>query len=161
MHKPDWDLTCYGINVSWEHGRNIIQGEFSFEELRVEAYGQYLLNGNISQMVESLMRMKAERSILIRQILSDLPGTIRHARQPLLLPAAPQITPTQAAPLYNQPQVPVVPLPVPMAVQTPTVSVPPSNPPMHLGQPTSSQVERSTAERPVFSFGKIPELPPM
>lgn len=33
-----WPFSSYGLNISWESGANILHGDVSFEELRLDAY---------------------------------------------------------------------------------------------------------------------------
>lgn len=137
-HRPPWEPSCYGLNLSWDVGRNVLNGDFSFEELRLEAYGQHIMFGNINNYLENLARLRAERSILIKRLQDDPSFAAQIARTPL------NMQPPAVAPIVP---VPVqVPAPVPVPVSTPATVPAPAVPP--------------TEPANIFAFGKIPDLPP-
>lgn len=134
-HRPPWEPSCYGLNLSWDVGRNVLNGDFSPEELRLEAYGQHLMFGHINNYLENLARLRAERSILIKRLQDDPSFAAQIARTPLSVPV-----PNEApiAPVQTQ---------VPLPVTAPAPAIPSSAPPAE--QPSN-----------IFAFGKIPDLPP-
>lgn len=134
-NRPSWEPSCYGLNLSWEAGRNILNGDFSPEELRLEAYGQHIMFGHINSYLENLARLRAERSILVKRLQDDPGFAARIAR-----------TPATAAVSLDAPvpvPAPVIPTPVPMPVA-------PQPLPQQPVEPAQS----------IFAFGKIPDLPP-
>lgn len=155
--KPIWELSCYGLNTSWETGRNILNSDVSPEELRLEAYAQNAMIGNINAYLETLARTRAERSILIKQILDNPSAGVQVARTPLVSLVAGQsqslslssdqltqpLQPVQQASL----QVPQAINQVPIHVQVPV-------------QPVEAPVQPVQQPRSAFQFGQIPDLPP-
>lgn len=137
-HRPNWDLSCYGLNVSWEAGRNIVSGDSSQEELRLEAYAQHLMYGNIQAYLEALGRAKAERSIVFKRLADHPEEAVKIAKMPLFPPSVPHpvVLPTAQPPIVNQ--------------------MPPTN---QQKQPLNTADSKS--QRTIFSFGNIPELPPI
>ncbi len=66
-----WPFTCYGLNTSWENGSNILVGDISPEELRLNAYVDFLTHNNLVRhetfCKEKLQVAQQSRS----EILSD------------------------------------------------------------------------------------------
>lgn len=134
--KPIWELSCYGLNVSWEGGRNVVVGDLSQEELRLEAYAQHMLLGNINNYMESWARARAEKSVLFKRVAEETEQALQIARTPLYSRQTPQIPVVAVAPVSVQP------------------TIKPASSHESIGSIADNPV------RPVFSFGSIPELPP-
>lgn len=66
--KISWPLSCYGLNLSWADGNNIVNGDFSPEELRCEAYFQIRSLGNIEEYKKTLQRALDEK----RRVIDDI-----------------------------------------------------------------------------------------
>lgn len=83
-----WKLTCYGINVSWQSGSNIISGDFSPEESRHEAYQEFrainTINGYAMNYAASLQRSEEFR----RKILADPTAAVAKAKCPAIAATA-------------------------------------------------------------------------
>jgi len=144
--RPAWDLTCYGLNLSWHNGRNILQGDISPEELRLEAYAQHMLAGNIGAYVENVGRVRVERGILVKRVLDDPGSAANLARMPAI--PDPGVAASASAPVVGLP--PVVQVPQVSVPLVPQVAVPPD---LHQTPPPNPH------GRPAFAFGQIPEMP--
>lgn len=153
--RPIWELSCYGLNISWETGRNILNSDVSPEELRLEAYAQNMMLGNITAYLETLARTRAERSLLIKRILDDPSGAVLIARAALVQPASLASSVSQGSLALSSDQIALA----PPQMMPPQVHAPPQvslqAPPQVLAQPVPPQ-----ATLQVFQFGQIPDLPP-
>lgn len=66
--KRQWILSCYGLNLTWKSGTNILHGDFSPEELRCEAYAQFRNQGDIKRYIAELDKALREVSLRIDEL---------------------------------------------------------------------------------------------
>jgi hypothetical protein len=145
-----WPYSCYGITNNWAEGGNILTGEFSPEELRVEAYHQMKSSQNIQNYIAQVTQMRAmfesKKAALIENPKLALQEMQSHRLHPLPPPA-----------LHT---------PTPPFKPHETHAVLPASP--HHQQPQIQQIHQTQPNIPPpstvnssFEFGKIPEnLPP-
>ena len=129
-----WPFSCYGIVEQWDLGGNIIDGDFSPEELRMEAYSQQRTLGNISAYEQQVLRLKvmteSQKSAIranpkraIEEACAKKPNFVQPVKQPSHMPPA------------VQPQ--MVQIPSTMPSQIPSTMPPqiPSTMPPHIPPP--------------------------
>lgn len=80
--QREWPLSCYGMNLAWEGGDNIIHGDHSPEELRCEAYAQMKLKGNITLYIQAVKDAKALQAKNEKDILDNIERAIALAQTP-------------------------------------------------------------------------------
>lgn len=78
----DWPLSCYGLNLSWNGGDNIIKGDFSPEELRCEAYFQVRSLGNIDEYKRTLELAFREKKAIVHDIVTHPSKGVAMGRTP-------------------------------------------------------------------------------
>lgn len=134
-----WPLSCYGLNLSWDNGDNIIHGDYSPEELRCEAYAQIRATENLNSYLHALNNALAEKKSCISSLLSDpsralvMGKTPRRTLMPLILQGShsgimPSISAAGESNVGHQPQ---------------------------RAAPQSGDLYKN------FTLGSIPELPPL
>lgn len=98
----DWKLSCYGLNLDWTTGNNIIHGDYSPEEMRCEAYYQSRTFGNLNNYLELLARFAQENQNQRNVVLSDITGAMIRGRIPRNMAQASAVpTTTNAANAVN------------------------------------------------------------
>lgn len=170
-----WPLGCYGLNVSWEQGDNIIKGDYSPEELRCEAYAQMSTSGNIDAYRTTLTQVLNGRRHLIEQLKANPERGLAVARIPRVISSQMPL-PNSHGGIQLQPE-------THLSTSTPTSSIahmpPPHVTPLdsasHSSIPPMPQAQHppqsgfgltlmATATNDTdydsFTFGNIPELPP-
>lgn len=174
-----WPFSCYGIVEDWDLGGNMIVGDFSQEELRMEAYAQQRALGNIHNYQQQVAHLKAVVDARRAAISANPKLAIEEAcsRKPLL---SQNIYQQAMAPQNIHPQVITPPnIPQNLQIHQNTAQPPISQPPLAIPQPSihmipqqqqpQQQTQSSTlhpqaysyVESPqVFEFGKIPEVLP-
>jgi hypothetical protein len=149
--KNVWPFSCYGITNNWSEGGNIIGGEFSPEELRVEAYHQMKVHQNIQNYITQVTQMKAmfenkKVALIENPKLAQQPMHSHQQKPPIT-----QSTPHTASPFGN-PNEPHTP-PPPFGQQ--------QHQSQHILHTQSNIPPASSTLNQNFEFGKIPEdLPP-
>ncbi|PJF17185.1 hypothetical protein PSACC_02981 [Paramicrosporidium saccamoebae] len=135
--KMEWPLSCYGLNVSWEGGDNIIHTDFSPEELRCEAYAQNRTVGNIDAYKQTLAHVIQEKQRTVAEIMADPSKGVALGRTPraVRLQHLNNLK-NQAQVSHSAPAAGISQLPPPAATAH--------------GDPKSGS----------YTFGDIPELPP-
>lgn len=131
-----WPYSCYGLNVSWSSGSNIIVGDLSPEELRMDAYSDYYMNHNLNNHI-ALCQQKLEAALISRKAVIDDPAKASFKAQ---IPA--NVMNTR--------------IPLPAQSSIPTIE--------NLKSSTyqDSVVQSSIIpEDTDFTFGNIPSLPPI
>ena len=173
-----WPFSCYGIVENWELGGNMIVGDYSQEELRMEAYAQQRSLGNIHSYQQQVALLKAAVDARRAAICSNPKFAIEEAcsRKPVFHQVQPQIQPQiqpQMQPLVQQ-QIQQQQMPIPQARQlqskiVPTPLPPTAQPPLVIPQPPIQIIPQQNPHalqpqqhsQPVsFEFGKIPEVLP-
>jgi hypothetical protein len=142
--KVEWPLSCYGLNLNWESGDNIIHGDFSPEELRCEAYSQSRTLGNIDSYQTTLLQVKQEKQRQMDEI-------VQNPARGVALGRTPRAVRTQHIASSAQ----ILAMPQTRTHSTATISAPSSQP---IHRHPSSQSRSADSE--AFNFGSIPELPP-
>lgn len=136
--KMEWPFSCYGLNVSWESGDNILHGDFSPEELRCEAYAQSRGAGNIEKYQQTVRHFLQQRQGAITEVLNDLSRAVALGRTPRavrLQHLASTTTPVSQLPSKHETGSSAIP-------QLP------------------SRGPSTDADFDSYTFGGIPELPP-
>lgn len=128
-------MSCYGINLSWESGDNIIHGDYSPEELRLEAYAQIKTSNNILKYIEAVNNVSLQQKIKIENVLSNISGAVLRAKTPRSLR-----------------------IELESRVTTPSSVKPTSNSTCPKISTSNTNVPFSTVGE--FTFGEIPEIPP-
>lgn len=142
--RPQWELSCYGVNTSWEHGRNVVNGDMSFEELRLEAYVQYSMCGSITGYLENLARARAEKSLVFKRLVDDPAHGAAIARMPHRAPGV--VPPTISVP-------PAIPQSV--VLQQPMQAQPPGQP-IFQTQAAAPPVQQH--QQPPFAQQQMPPI---
>ena len=138
--KNVWPFSCYGITTNWSEGGNIIVGEFSPEELRVEAYHQMKTHQNIQNYITQVTQMKAMFEKRKAELIEN-PKLAQQQQNPISNNPIPDTTAFNT--FAHHPEI----LPTPKLPQ-----------PHHIPQLQSNIPSASNQN---FEFGKIPEdLPP-
>lgn len=131
-----WPYTCYGLNVSWSSGSNIIVGDVSPEELRMDAYSDYFMNHNLNNHI-AFCHQKLEAALISKKAIIDDPAKAVFKAQ---IPA--NIMNTR--------------IPLPAQSSIPTIES--SKPSIY---PDSVLQPNIIPEDTDFTFGNIPSLPPI
>lgn len=80
--QREWPLSCYGMNLLWEGGDNIIHGDHSPEELRCEAYAQMKMKGNIVSYIQAVKDAKSLQTKNEKEIIENIERAIALAQTP-------------------------------------------------------------------------------
>ena len=70
--RPRWPFSCYGLNLTWSAGRNLLQGDISSEECRMEYYHQKLAYNSTVKYEETWRRELLERENRIKLIIDNI-----------------------------------------------------------------------------------------
>lgn len=70
--RPQWPLSSYGINLSWNAGRNLLHGDISNEECRMEYYHQRLAYKSTVKYEEMWRGEVFERERRIKLIIENI-----------------------------------------------------------------------------------------
>jgi len=136
--RMQWPLSCYGLNLTWESGNNMLRGDYSPEELRCEAYAQIRSAGNIESYKMNANRVFQEHTQQVAQVLNNPPKAVQMARIPLYQPAN---RPGLLNPMEQQPQLQDL---LPLS---------------HYASVSTEEARALALES--FTLGAVPELPPM
>lgn len=125
--------------MSWDNGDNIIHGDFSPEELRCEAYAQSRTFGNINTYQRTLAQALQQKQFEIVEIIKNPQHGVVLGRTPRTLHSNRHAT--FGKPLNTTLEI----------SQAPVINT-----------MSSTRVqEQRNLELESFSFGSIPEIPPL
>jgi hypothetical protein len=160
-----WPFSCYGIALDWHVAGNIISGDYSFEELRLEAYAQRAIRGNIAQYEQQVRELAPQYARRRLEVLRNPQQAIDHSRQLALASLSSNQVPLQA--MNMQPSMPLQhpasmlsmspiqqsSMPFVPSAQQPSVPAPPP----FASNGIAPQISATSMTNARFEFGKIPE----
>ncbi len=154
----EWPLSCYGLNLNWTSGDNILHGDYSPEELRCEAYAQSRQSGNIDVYKRMVETVTMEQRQKVENAIGNLTRTVALARMPRSFRTQPTASASVISQLENSTTPPNVNVPHTLQGEPPLGPDLPSSPAAGI-YPVGKGPMHSLSNGLAPSHGSIPSIP--